>query len=303
MTSGSHSYDDDPRNATVWISVNGSLHRRPDAKVSVLDAGFLLGDGIWESMHLHHGRFAFLDRHLDRLFHGARALEIDVGKTREELTDTLYQTVRANNMTDGVHVRLIVSRGMKTTPYQDPGAAASGATIVIIPEWKTPDPALAERGLQLVTTDVIRPPTNAQDPRLNSLSKHNCIAACIDAKRKGGEEGIMLDPHGNVSTCNSTHFFIVRDGEVWTSTGEFCLDGITRRNVVELCRANEIPVHERDFTIDDVHGADEAFVTGTFAGITPANRIDDVGFERGPVTERLQTLYRQLVERECATDA
>jgi len=302
MTTGSHAHDDDPRNAVVWISIGGELFRRPDAKVSVLDAGFLLGDGIWEAMHLHNGRFAFLDRHLDRLLHGAEAIALDIGRSRDELAAELDRTVAANDMRDGVHVRLIVSRGMKITPYQDPSAAASKPTIVIIPEWKTPDPRLAERGLHLVTTDIIRPPTNAQDPRLNSLSKHNCIAACIDAKRKGGQEGIMLDPHGFVSTCNSTHFFIVRDGEVWTSTGEFCLDGITRRNVVELCQANGIPVFERDFVMADVHSADEVFVTGTFAGVTPANRVDDAIFERGPVTRRLQHLYRDLVQRECADE-
>ena len=300
MTTGSHAYDDDPRNATVRISVNGELAARSEAKVSVLDAGFLLGDGVWESMRLHRGRFLFLDRHLDRLFHGAAALEIDIGRTREELVAELRRAVDANGMESGVHVRLIVSRGVKSTPYQDPRAAASGATIVVIPEWKEADPRLAERGLHLVTVDVIRPPTNAQDPRLNSLSKHNCIAACIDARRKGGEEGIMLDAHGFVATCNSTHFFIVRDGEVWTSTGEFCLDGITRRVVLELCEEHGIPAQERRFTLDDVHAADEAFVTGTFAGIVPANRIDDVPLVRGPVTRRLQAFYADRVEQECA---
>jgi len=302
MTTGSHACEDDPRNATVLISINGDLARRPDAKISVFDAGFLLGDGVWEAMRLHRGRFAFLDGHLDRLFHGAEAIALDIGKTRAEIRDLLHRTVSANEMTDGVHVRLIVSRGMKITPFQDPAASASTATIVVIPEWKTADPALAERGLRLVTTDVIRPPTNAQDPRLNSLSKHNCIAACIDAQRKGGEEGIMLDPHGFVATCNSTHFFIVRGGETWTSTGEFCLDGITRRNVIDLCHAHDLPVCERNFTIEDVHSADEVFVTGTFAGITPANRVDDVPFARGPITRRLQGLYHSLVERACSGD-
>jgi branched-chain amino acid aminotransferase len=299
MTTGSHACDEDPRNATVRISVNGELLPRPEAKVSVLDAGFLLGDGVWESLRYHRGTFLFLDRHLDRLLHGAAALEMDVGRTREELVAELERTVRANDMDSGVHVRLIVSRGMKITPYQDPAAAASGATLVIIPEWKEADAALAERGLHLVTVDVIRPPTSAQDPRLNSLSKHNCIAACIDARRKGGQEGIMLDPRGYVATCNSTHFFVVRGGEVWTSTGEFCLDGITRRVVLELCDEHGIPSFERDFTVEDVHTADEAFVTGTFGGITPANRIDDVTFQRGPVTQRLQELYAARVEREC----
>ena len=282
--------------------MNGELFRRPDAKVSVLDAGFLLGDGVWESMRVHRGRLAFLEQHLDRLFHGAAALELDVGRTRQELTDELYRAIRANEMESGAHLRLVVSRGVKITPYQDPRAAASGATVVIIPEWKEADPALAERGLHLVTVDVIRPPTNSQDPRLNSLSKHNCIAACIDARRKGGQEGIMLDPRGFVATCNSTHFFIVRGSEVWTSTGEFCLNGITRRNALDLCAANDIPCLERNFTVEDVHSADEAFVTGTFAGITPANRIDDVPFRRGPVTQRLQQLYAALVERACGSE-
>lgn len=299
MTTGSHSCDADPRNAHVLISVNGELLPRPEAKVSVMDAGFLLGDGVWESMRLHRGRLLFLERHLERLYRGAAALEIDVGMTRRELADALYGTVRANGMETGVHLRLVVSRGEKITPYQDPRASASGATVVIIPEWKEADPGLFARGLHLVTVDVIRPPTNAQDPRLNSLSKHNCIAACIDARRKGGEEGLMLDPRGFVATCNSTHFFVVRGGAVWTSTGEFCLDGITRRVVLELCAEHGIPAFERDFTLADVHSADEAFVTGTFGGITPVNRVDHVAFAAGPVTIRVRELYEALVEAEC----
>ncbi|MEO2242717.1 MAG: aminotransferase class IV, partial [Candidatus Poseidoniia archaeon] len=266
---GTHEYEDDPRNENVWISVNGELLRRPDAKISVLDAGFLLGDGVWEAFRLHRGVLVFLDAHLDRLWHGAEVIDLEMPLSREQLVGRIEEVIEANEMYDGVHIRLIVTRGLKPTPYQAPWVISSLPTIVIIPEHKRADIRSAENGIRLVTVDVIRGPQNVQDPRINSLSKHNCIAGCIDAARKGGDEGLMLDPNGNVASCNSTHFFIVRDDEVWTSSGEYCLNGITRRKVLDICGANGIAAFERDFTIDDVRSADEAFVTGTFAGVTP----------------------------------
>ena len=299
---GTHEYEDDPRNEDVLISINGELFPRGDAKVSVFDSGFLLGDGVWESFRLHNGTLAFLNEHLDRLFHGADVLSMDPGRSKEEIADEILRVVQANGMHDEVHLRLILSRGLKPTPYQAPWVISSPPTMVIIPEYKKANPQRAVDGISLVTVDIRRGGPEIQDPRINSLSKHNCIAACIDAASKGGDEGLMLDPHGFVSTCNSTHFFLVKDGEVWTSTGEFCLDGITRRKVLGLCRANGIPSFERNFGIADVRSADEAFVTGTFAGLTPVVSFDGEPMSdgrRGPLCERLQGLYIDLVEGEC----
>jgi len=299
---GTHEYEDDPRNENVWISVNGELLRRPDAKISVLDAGFLLGDGVWEAFRLHRGVLVFLDAHLDRLWHGAEVIDLEMPLSREQLVGRIEEVIEANEMYDGVHIRLIVTRGLKPTPYQAPWVISSLPTIVIIPEHKRADIRRAENGIRLVTVDVIRGPQNVQDPRINSLSKHNCIAGCIDAARKGGDEGLMLDPNGNVASCNSTHFFIVRDDEVWTSSGEYCLNGITRRKVLDICGANGIAAFERDFTIDDVRSADEAFVTGTFAGVTPVIEFDGEEMSagvRGPMAERIQNLYIDLIRSEC----
>ena len=299
---GTHEYEDDPRNESVLISINGEMFPRGDAKVSVFDSGFLLGDGVWESFRLHNGTLAFLDDHLDRLFHGADVLSMDPGRSRGEISDEILRVVQANGMHDEVHLRLILSRGLKPTPYQAPWVISSPPTMVIIPEYKKANPQRAVDGISLVTVDVRRGSPEVQDPRINSLSKHNCIVACIDAASKGGEEGLMLDPHGFVSTCNSTHFFMVKDGGVWTSTGEFCLDGITRRKVLGICQANAIPSFERNFGISDVRSADEAFVTGTFAGLTPVVSFDGEPMSegrRGPLCERLQGLYIDLVREEC----
>ena len=299
---GTHEYEDDPRNSEVIISVNGDLVERSEAKVSVFDAGFLLGDGVWESFRLHNGHLAFIDDHLDRLFHGAQTISMDIRKSRDEILSEINRVIDANGMSDGVHIRLIASRGLTPTPYQAPWVISSPPTLVIIPEYKRANEDRVRDGISLVSVRTRRGGQNTQDPRINSLSKHNCIAACIEAAELGGDEGLMLDPHGNVSTCNSTHFFIVRDGEVWTSSGEYCLDGITRKKVLELCRANDISSIERDFTLDDVRLADEAFVTGTFAGLTPVVSFDGEpvgGGIRGPMCERLQNLYIDLVRSEC----
>ena len=299
---GTHEFEGDPRNESVLISVNGELLPRPEAKVSVFDAGFLLGDGVWESFRLHNGTIAFADEHMDRLFRGAESISMDIGRTREQILDEVNRVIEANDMHDGVHVRLVVTRGLKPTPYQAPWVISSPPTLVIMPEYKIANEQRAVEGIRLVTVDVRRGEQNVQDPRINSLSKHNCIAASVDAAAKGGEEGLMLDPAGNVATCNSTHFFIVRDGEVWTSTGEHCLDGITRRKVLDLCLANGIPAYERDFTTNEVSTADEAFVTGTFAGLIPVVEFDGEPMsqgQRGPMCERLQSLYTELLGSEC----
>ena len=298
---GTHEYIEDPRNKSVLISINGDLFPRREAKVSVFDAGFLLGDGIWESFRLQEGNLVFLEEHLDRLFEGAKSISLSIGRTREEITREIQRVIEANGMEHEVHIRLVISRGIKPTPYQAPWVISSGPTIVIIPEFKKANPERLEIGISLVSVGIRRGGPEIQNPRINSLSKHNCISACIEADVKGGEEGLMMDPHGFVSTCNSTHFFMVKEGEVWTSTGDYCLDGITRGKVLELCGKNDIPFKMCNFTFEDVHTADEAFVTGTFAGLTPVNSFDGTTLgdgKRGPICKRLQTLYVDLVKGE-----
>lgn len=299
---GTHEYADDPRNDDVLIWVNGELKPRDQAVVSVFDSGFVLGDGIWEGLRIHRGRAAFLGRHLDRLFEGAKAIALDIGLDRAELTNAIGRTLEANSMTDGVHVRLMVTRGMKRTPYQDPRVTVGPATVVIIAEYKAPKPEVVDRGITLFTVHVRRPYPDVVDPKLNSHSKLNDITACIQAYTAGADEALMLDPHGFVATCNSTHFFIVRGGELWTSTGDYCLGGITRSVVLEVARAAGIEARERNFSLTDVYGADEAFVTGTFAGLVPVRQIDgrSIGSGDRPTITRLQELYRDAVERDVA---
>jgi branched-chain amino acid aminotransferase len=300
---GAHDYVDDPRNADVLINLNGRLVPRVEAVVSVFDAGFVLGDGVWEGIRVRDGHPAFLEQHLDRLWEGAAAIALDIGLSRAELTARLYDTLEANQMTDGVHIRLMVTRGPKSTPYQDPRFSAGPATVVIIAEHKDPLPATVESGLSLFTVHVRRATPDTLDPKLNAHSKLNDITACIQAYTAGADEALMLDPLGFVATCNSTHFFVVRRGEVWTSTGMFCLGGITRSNVLRLCAEAAIPAQERSFSLTEVYSADEAFVTGTFAGLVPVHTVDGrrIGDgRRGPMVSRLQMLYRELVSRDVA---
>jgi branched-chain amino acid aminotransferase len=291
----------DPRNASILINVNGELKPRADAVVSVFDSGFMLGDGVWEGLRVHQGKLAFLDRHLDRLFEGAKALAMDIGLSREELTKRLSDTLDANGMDEGVHVRLMVTRGVRSTPYQDPRVVVGGATVVIVAEYKEPDPAVYEQGLKLFTVHVRRGDPAVQDQKINSHSKLNCILASIQATQAGADEALMLDPLGFVATCNSTHFFMVRKGELWTSSGKYCLGGITRGLTLEVAREAGITALEKDFSLTDVYGADEAFVTGTFAGIVPVREIDGRSLTcGGPMVERLQELYAKRVERDIA---
>ena len=302
---GTHDYVDDPRNADVLIYVNGTLAPRGQAVVSVFDAGFVLGDGVWEGLRVTGGHPAFLDQHLDRLYEGAAAIALDIGLTRAELTAEIYRTLDANGMTgDGIHVRLMVTRGPKSTPYQDPRMSAGPATIVMICEYKDPLPATVQTGLSLFTVHVRRSAPDSLDPKLNSHSKLNDITACIQAYTAGADEALMLDPHGFVATCNSTHFFIVRRGEVWTSSGDYCLGVITRANVLQVCAEAGITAREKNFSLTEVYSADEAFVTGTFAGLVPVHTVDGrrIGTgARGPMVERLQELYQALVRRDIST--
>ena len=303
QSKGTHEYRDDPRNATILIDINGEHFARAEARVSVFDSGFVLGDGVREGLRVHHGKVAFLDQHLDRLYEGTKALDMEMEISPAQLAARIDQLLEANQMREGVHIRLMVTRGIKATPYQDPRITITPPTIVIIPEYKEALPETLHKGIRLFTVHVRRGYPDVQDPKLNSHSKLNCITACIQAAKAGADEALMLDPHGFVATCNSTHFFILRKGEVWTSTGDYCLGGITRGNVIRLCEQNDIPVRQKNFSLTDVYGASEAFVTGTFAGLAPVAEIDGriIGDgKRGPMVERLQQLYLAMLEAECA---
>ena len=301
---GTHQYQQDPRNDSILININGELFPRSEAKISVFDSGFILGDGVWEGIRLHHGKLAFIEQHMKRLYDGAKALDLDIGLNKNQLVQRIVDTCEANDMHDGVHIRLMVTRGLKATPYQDPRVTISEATIVIIAEFKTPLVPTND-GISLFTTHVRRGYPDVQDPKLNTHSKLNCIFACIQAAKAGVDEALMLDPHGFVATCNSTHFFIVTQGEVWTSSGDFCLDGITRRNVIELCQQYDIPVYQKNFTLSDVYAADEAFITGTFAGLTPIAQIDGrkIGTDEKPMISRLQNYYIKMIEQHSESQS
>ncbi len=287
----------DPRNDSVLVSVNGELMPRDQAKVSVFDSGFLVGDGIWEGLRLHRGAFLFLERHLDRLDQGLKTAQIRLPFSRDGLVRELWRTVEANRMVSDVHVRLMVTRGLKRTPSQDPRLTASGPTVVIIAEHKVPDPAVKERGIVLFTSTIRRGPPDYLDPRLNCHSKLHEVIALIQALEAGADEALMLDIRGFVCTCNSTNFFIVRRGQVWTSTGSYCMNGITRGVVLELCRESGIPARQCDFSLVDVYDADEAFVSGTFGGLTPVVKVDGRTIGKGVPGELWRFLHQRYLER------
>lgn len=304
MSYGAHAYEADPRNADVLVSVNGEMVARERAVVSVFDSNFMLGDGIWEGLRLKSGRIPFLTRHLERLYGGARVLDFENMISPKAMRARIFDCLDANGMEDGVHIRLMVSRGLRATPYQDPRVTITPPTVVIIPEYKAA--RVNRQGLSLFTSSIRRTAPDAQDQKLNSHSKLNCIQACIQAAKAGADEALMLDPSGAVATCNSTHFFIARGGELWTSTGMYCLGGVTRRAVLECARAAGIPALEKPFSLHDVYTADEAFVTGTFAGLSPVREVDgrrlgpvleDRAETPGPMTRRLAALYLDLQTR------
>lgn len=301
MTRSTHQALADERNETVEIYINGEFFPRNEAKISVFDSGFLVGDGIWEGIRLHHGVFAHLDRHLDRLFASAAAIDLDIGLDRAGITAALRATIDHNDMDDAVHVRLMVTRGDKKTPSQHPSNNIGGPNIVIIAEHKAADPEVRDRGISLFTATVRRPPPDTLDQKLNCHSKLHEVIALIQATHAGADEALMLDPTGAVATCNATNFFIVKDGEVWTSTGQYNLNGITSALVVEVADAAGIPTHRAPFSLTDVYAADEAFVTGTFGGLTPVHTIDGrtiADGTQGPMTARLRDLY----DAEIATE-
>ena len=288
-----HDYIDDKRNKNVQVYINGKFYHRSKANISVMDSGFLLGDGVWEGIRLYNNALIHLEDHLSRLYHGAKSISMDIPLSKKKIRLAILETIKKNNMETDVHIRLIVSRGIKKTPYQNPKVTISPPTIVIIPEYKKASEDVKKNGITIGTVKTIRD-DRTQDPKINSLSKHNCIAACIEANMLGVDEGLMLDPHGFVSTCNSTNFFIVKNEEVWTSTGQYCLNGVTRKSVIRLCKQYNIPVYEKNFSLDDVHSSDELFVTGTFAGVIPVISVDNIIIGkgiRGRITKNLQDWY------------
>jgi len=290
-----HQAPEDKRNENIKIFLNGQIVPKANALISVYDSGFMLGDGIWEGLRLYNGRWAFLEEHIDRLFEAALAIDLKIGMTKEQVILALLDTQKANGMHTDAHARLMVTRGVKTRPFQHPSLSKSGPTIVIIMEHSKPN---APRPIRLATVPHVRGLPMSQDPKLNSHSKLNCVLACIAAEKSGADEALMLDVHGFVNTTNACNFFIVRKGQVWTSTGDYCMNGITRAKVIELCHANDIPVFEKNFSLVETYSADEAFLTGTFGAQTPVSEIDGrkIGTgEPGPVTNRLRALYKEIL--------
>ncbi len=292
-----HEADEDARNRDIRIYVNGAIVHRDQAVVSVYDSGFLLGDGMWEGMRLYRGKWAFFDDHMNRFFDSCKAVSLDVGMDRAGILDALTRTAAANGMTDDVHCRLMLTRGVKVKPFQHPSLSQSGPTLVIIMEHSKPVNRLQSKGIRLATVPQIRGMPMAQDPKLNSHSKLNCVIGCLQAEAAGADEALMLDPQGFVNTTNACNFFIVRRGEVWTSTGDYCMNGVTRAKVIELCQREGIPLFQKNFSLYEAYAADEAFLTGSFGAQTPVASIDGkpVGDGSRPVTARIQTLYRELI--------
>ena len=293
-----HDADEDTRNRDIQIYVNGEIVHRDQARVSVYDSGFMLGDGIWEGMRLYDGVWAFFDEHMDRFFGSCKAIDLDVGMDRAGIAEAMRQTAAANDMNRYVHCRLMLTRGIKDKPFQHPSLSTSGPTLVIIMEHSRPVDRLQSAGIRLASVPQVRGLPHAQDPKLNSHSKLNCIIACLQAEAAGADEALMLDPHGFVNTTNACNFFIVRQGEVWTSTGDYCMNGVTRQKVIDLARADGIVMREKNFSLYEAYSADEAFLTGTFGAQTPVASIDGkpIGDGTRPVTARLQSLYKDLIK-------
>ena len=292
-----HEADEDKRNQDILIYINGELKPRAEATVSVYDSGFLLGDGMWEGMRLYNGVWAFFDEHMDRFFNSCKAVSLDVGMDKAGIVEALQMTAEANGMTTDVHCRLMLTRGVKVKPFQHPSLSRSGPTLVIIMEHSKPVETLSSQGIRLATVPQVRGLPMSQDAKYNSHSKLNCVIACLQAEQAGADEALMLDPHGFVNTTNACNFFIVRRGEVWTSTGDYCMNGVTRQKVIDLCRADGIPIFERNYSLYETYGADEAFLTGTFGAQTLVSEIDGkpIGTGTQPVTERIRQLYKQAI--------
>ena len=301
MVHGTHNALEDSRNDEILISINDELFKRNEAKISVFDSGYLVGDGVWEALRLHHGTLVFLEDHLKRLWQSAKTVGMTLPFSKEELTAKVWDTLKANKMEDGVHVRIMVTRGIKKTPSQDPRLTISGPNVVIIPEFKTASKASKEKGITLFTSTIRRGSPDYLDPRLNCHSKLHEVQALIQAIEAGADEALMLDVNGFVATCNATNFFMIKENEVWTSTSKYCMNGITRAKVIEVCNTHNIICIEKDFSLFDVYGADEAFVTGTFGGLTPVTKIDGRTIGNGSygdLTRKLSQLYESLIESQ-----
>ena len=292
-----HDSERDERNDNILIWVNGELVHKNDAKISVYDSGFMLGDGMWEGMRLYNGKWAFFDEHMDRLFNSLKSISLEIDMTTDDILEILNITAEANGMHSDAHCRLMITRGRKAKPFQHPGLSRFGPTIVAIVEHSKPAENIQSGGVRLATVPQVRGLPLSQDPKFNSHSKLNCVIACLQAEQAGADEALMLDPHGFVNTTNACNFFIVRRGEVWTSTGDYCMNGVTRQKVVDLCRTNKIPVYEKNFSLYEAYGADEAFLTGTFGAQTPVSSIDGktIGDGSRPLTMRIRNLYKDLV--------
>lgn len=300
MVHGTHNAQEDSRNDTILISINDELFPRNEAKISVFDSGYLVGDGVWEALRLHQGVLVFIEDHFNRLWQSAKTVGMVLPFTKKELTQKVWDTLNANGMTDDVHVRIMVTRGIKKTPSQDPRLTISGPNVVIIPEYKKASKVSKEKGITLFTSTIRRGSPDYLDPRLNCHSKLHEVQSLIQAIEAGADEALMLDVNGFVATCNATNFFMIKNGEVWTSTSKYCMNGITRAKVIEVCNANNIPCFEKDFSLFDVYGADEAFVTGTFGGLTPVTKIDgrQIGEgSYGKMTKELSNLYEKLIQK------
>lgn len=292
-----HNSERDERNDNILIWVNGELVNKNDAKISVYDSGFMLGDGMWEGMRLYNGKWAFFDEHMDRLFNSLKSISLEIDMTTDDILEILNITAEANGMHSDAHCRLMITRGRKAKPFQHPGLSRFGPTIVAIVEHSKPAENIQSGGVRLATVPQVRGLPLSQDPKFNSHSKLNCVIACLQAEQAGADEALMLDPHGFVNTTNACNFFIVRRGEVWTSTGDYCMNGVTRQKVIDLCRDNKIPVYEKNFSLYEAYGADEAFLTGTFGAQTPVSSIDGktIGDGSRPLTMRIRNLYKDLV--------
>ncbi|WP_411894343.1 aminotransferase class IV [Winogradskyella sp. A2] len=301
MVHGTHNALEDSRNKDILILVNDELFQRDEAKISVFDSGYLVGDGVWEALRLHHDKLVFVKDHFNRLWQSAKTVGMELPLTKEELIKKVRDVLSANSMTDGVHVRIMITRGIKKTPSQDPRLTISGPNIVIIPEYKKASTESKAKGITLFTSTIRRGSPDYLDPRLNCHSKLHEVQALIQAIEAGADEALMLDVNGFVATCNATNFFMVKNNEVWTSTSKYCMNGITRGKVIEVCHANNIKCMEKDFSLFDVYGADEAFVTGTFGGLTPVVKIDGrtIGNGKfGSMTKKLSKLYEGLIDNE-----
>ncbi|MDD9977638.1 MAG: aminotransferase class IV [Boseongicola sp.] len=302
MTQTTHDAEADARNENIKIWVNGELVPKDEAKVSVYDSGFMLGDGMWEGMRLYDGEWAFFDEHMDRLFNSLKSVSLDIGIGPADIHEILNKTAAANDMTSDAHCRLMITRGRKAKPFQHPSLSKFGPTIVAIVEHSKPAEDLQTAGIRLATVPQVRGLPMSQDAKFNSHSKMNCVIACLQAEQAGADEALMLDPHGFVNTTNACNFFIVRRGEVWTSTGDYCMNGVTRQKVIDVCVSNGIPVREKNYSLYEAYGADEAFLTGTFGAQTPVAEIDGkpIGNGERPIMAQIQSLYRDLIAENVA---